>query len=97
MPSLASFWTDSPLANDFGERDERPLDQRDVERRRAFQQLAGLLGQFRVGQRKRREQVPQELVADAVGKLDRVDGHRICLKSLLSQLFLTFLWQSRFR
>ena len=65
------------LGEGFGERDERPLDQRDVQRRWALQQLAGLVGEFRVGQRKRREQVPQELVADAVGELDRVDGHEL--------------------
>ena len=63
------------LGEGFRERNERPLDQGNVERRRPFQQLAGLLGKFRVGQRERREQVPQELVADGVGKLDWVDGH----------------------
>ena len=63
------------LGERLGQRNERPLDQWNVERRRAFQELAGLIGQFRVGQRKRREQVPEELVADAVSKLDRVDRH----------------------
>ena len=65
-----------PLGERFGERDERPLDQGDVERGLAPELLAGLRGEVRVRDRERGEDVPQELVADAVGKLDRVDGHR---------------------
>ena len=63
------------LGERLGEGDERPLDQRDVERRGAFQERAGLLRQLGVRQRERREDVAQELVADLVGEVDGVDRH----------------------
>jgi hypothetical protein len=64
------------LGKGFGQGDEWPLHQRDVERRGTLQQLPGLLSQFRVRERECREEVAQELVADAMSKMDRVDWHR---------------------
>src|SRR5262249_14134847 len=63
------------LGEGFGKRDERSLDQRDVERGFSLEVLAGLLGEIRVRDRECGEDVPQELVTDVVGELDGIDCH----------------------
>ena len=64
-----------PLGERLGERHERTLDQGDVEGGLAPELLAGLRGKVGVCDRECGEDVPQELVTDAVSKLDGVDGH----------------------
>src|SRR5271166_564611 len=65
-----------PLGERLGERDKRSLDQGDVKGGLAPELLAGLRGEVWVYDWECGEDVPQELVADAVGELYRVDWHR---------------------
>lgn len=39
------------------------------------EQLPGLQCQIRIGQRKRRELIVQELIIDLLGEFDGIDGH----------------------
>ena len=64
-----------PPGEGVGERDVRAPDQRDVQRRGAVEELAGLRFEVGIGEGEGREEVALELLADGVGEVDGVDRH----------------------